>query len=108
MSKINTSGVNPLDQRVLVLPDAVEEKTKGGIFLPETHKEQQKFATMKGVLIAVGLNAWQEARMAIGFAAPIVGSRVLIAKYGGVEIEGADGKEYRILNDEDIIGVLEE
>ena len=37
----NESGITPLDVRVLVLPDPVEEKTKGGIFLPEAHQERE-------------------------------------------------------------------
>lgn len=103
----NTSGFRPLDVRVLVLPDPVEEKTKGGIILPDEHKERQKYATMKGTLIAVGANAFAEASANPGFAAPKPGERVLIGKYGGAIITGDDDKEYRIMNDEDVIGTME-
>ena len=103
----NTSGFVPLDVRVLVLPDPVEEKTAGGILLPDQHKEREKFATQKGTLVAAGANAWAEAGAGAGFIAPSPGTRVLIAKYGGVVIRGEDGEDYRIMNDEDIIGIME-
>ncbi len=105
---INTSGINPLDVRVLVLPDPVEEKTKGGIFLPEAHQEREKYATVKATLVAAGVNAWEEAAArSQAFTAPQPGARVLIAKYGGIMLTGDDGKDYRIMNDEDVVGVLE-
>jgi chaperonin GroES len=104
---MNTSGIQPLDLRVLVLPDPIEEKTVGGIILPDQHKEREKFATMKATLIAVGVNAWEEAaaRSQI-FVKPVPGDRVLISKYGGVLISGDDGKEYRLMNDEDVTALL--
>lgn len=105
---MNNSGIVPLDVRVLVKPDKVEEKTKGGIILPDQHKDQQKWATVKGTLVAVGTNAWIEASASNGFIPPKPGARVLFAKYGGVNLEGTDGDEYRIMNDEDIVAKLEE
>jgi chaperonin GroES len=104
----NTSGVEPLDMRVLVRPDPVEERTVGGIILPDQAIEQQKYATVKGTLIATGSNAWCEAKSARGFVAPVPGARVMIAKYGGVVLKGDDGEEYRMMNDEDVVGVLKE
>lgn len=103
---MNTSGLNPLDVRVLVLPDPVEERSIGGIILPDQHKEKEKFAQMKGTLIAVGVNAWSEASHNSTFIPPRPGDRVLISKYGGVMVTGDDGKEYRIMNDEDVTAVL--
>jgi chaperonin GroES len=104
---MNTSGIQPLDLRVLVLPDPVEERSAGGILLPEQHKEREKFATVKGTLIAVGENAWEEAAArSAGFIRPVAGDRVVIAKYGGIMLTGDDGKDYRLLNDEDVIGLL--
>jgi chaperonin GroES len=104
---MNTSGIQPLDLRVLVLPDPVEERSAGGILLPEQHKEREKFATVKGTLIAVGENAWEEAAArSASFIPPVAGDRVVIAKYGGIMLTGDDGKDYRLLNDEDVIGLL--
>lgn len=105
----NTSGFVPLDVRVLVKPDSVEQKTKGGIILPEQHVDQQKMAMLKGTLIAVGVNAWEEAASrSAAFVIPQPGTRVLIAKYGGIALTGDDGVDYRLMNDEDVIGLLEE
>lgn len=104
----NTSGTEPIDQRVVVLPDPVEEKTKGGIILPDAHKEKQRWAQAKGTLVAVGACAWAEAKATRGFVAPEPGARVMFAKYGGATFDGDDGREYRIMNDEDVTGVLKE
>ena len=103
----NTSGIHPLDFRILVLPDPIEERTAGGIIMPDQHKEREKYAQMKGTIVAVGVNAWEEAaNRSPFFAKPVPGDRVLISKYGGVMLTGDDGKEYRIMNDEDVTAVL--
>lgn len=103
----NTSGVRPLDNRVLVKPDNVEKTTKGGIILIDTEKEEM--AQVRGTLIAAGVNAWAEAAAtSAAFEMPQPGTRVLIAKYGGIVIDGIDGEQYRIMNDLDIIGLIEE
>ncbi len=103
----NESGIVPLDVRVLVLPDPAVSQTKGGIFLPDQHVEREKYATVKATLIAVGVNAWEEAAArSQAFSAPLPGSRVLIAKYGGIMLTGDDGQDYRIMNDVDVVGVL--
>lgn len=106
---LNNSGIRPLDLRVLVLPDPVEVKTAGGIILPTMSAEEKKYAMQKGTLIAVGENAWEEAAArSVVFRKPQVGDRVLIAKYGGVRVTGLDDNEYILMNDEDVIGRLEE
>lgn len=105
----NNSGFIPLDLRVLVLPDPIEEKTAGGIILPEAAKEKEKHATVKATLVATGENAWEEAAArSAAFRKPLPGDRVIIAKYGGILLTGEDGREYRIMNDEDIIARLED
>ena len=104
---MNTSGIQPLDLRVLVLPDPVVEKSAGGIILPDQHKDREKYATMKATLIAIGENAWEEAAARSDkFIRPVPGDRVLISKYGGVLITGDDGKEYRLMNDDDVTALL--
>lgn len=103
----NTSGVRPLDNRVLVKPDNVENKTAGGIYLPDDHTDKQQMAQIRATLVAAGVNAWAEAKVSPDFEAPAPGSRVLIAKYGGIVIDGDDGEKYRIMNDEDITAILE-
>ena len=102
----NNSGINPLDMRVLVLPDPVAEVTKGGVFLPESAKEQERFATVKATMVALGANAFAEASASVAFTSPTAGARVMIAKYGGVNVKGDDGADYRILNDADVVAIL--
>lgn len=103
---LNSSGIVPLDVRVLVKPDPAKDKV-GGIYLPDSVKEQDKFAQMKATLVACGANAWCEAASGAGFVAPEPGARVLIGKYAGIRVTGDDGADYIIMNDADITGVLE-
>jgi chaperonin GroES len=105
---MNSSGVSPLDMRVVVKADETETVTPGGIIILDTAKEKKDMQAVNGVLIARGLNAWQEAKArSPDMRVPYDGDRVMFTKYGGVLFKGVDGKEYRIMNDEDIIGMLE-
>lgn len=106
---MNNSGVQPLDLRVLVKPDSVETVTAGGIILPPSTTDADKHSMQKGTLVAVGENAWEEAATrSPHFRKPAAGDRVMIGKYTGVRLKGVDGDDYVLLNDEDIIGRLEE
>jgi len=100
----NESGIRPLDLKVLLLPEKTEEVTKGGVYLPDAVKDKEKFAAVRATLIAVGQNAFRE--WGAG-AAPEVGATVMTAQYAGLRQKGADGQDYIICNDVDVIGVLE-
>ena len=50
---LNTSGIRPLEYKVLVLPKEIETKTKGGLFLPETKVEKDGFQRREGILVAM-------------------------------------------------------
>ena len=100
----NKSGIHPTGHHVLVLPDKVEEKTEGGIYLPEPAREEEQRAATKGILIDVGPTAWQE--FADGEPWAQKGDYVSYAKYGGINMKGKDGKDYILLNDQDILAVL--
>lgn len=99
----NESGITPLDLVALVYPDPVEAVTKGGIILPETTLDRQKYHTQKATLVAVGKSCFTQ-----WVEKPAPGARVLIVQYAGTLIKGADGKEYRIVKNDDIIAGLEE
>jgi len=104
----NKSGIQPMDLRVLVRPDKVEDKI-GSIFIPDSKKESDQFAQCKATIVAVGENAWEEAASrSAAFRKPMPGDRVLISKYGGITVTGSDGEDYRLLNDEDVTARLEE
>ena len=101
----NESGIYPVEYKILVLPIEVEEKTQGGIILPDETKERDQFAQMKGTLVAASPLAfsyddWKDAQP------PKPGDTVLFAKYAGAVVNGKDGKKYRIVNDKDVCAVL--
>lgn len=109
---LNSSGIVPLDHRVLVLHDPVDEKV-GSIIIPDAERDKQKYAMTNATVIAVGALAWSEARhdaQAFGIEAsfPVAGSRVKVGRYTGDQHKGADGQEYTILNDTDVIALLQE
>jgi len=94
--------VKPLSDRVLVAPkkDADEQK-KGGIIIPDSAKEKP----MQGTVVAVGTGKRDEDGKLIPFTVK-AGDTVLMPKYGGTEIK-IDDKEYQILREEDILGIVE-
>jgi len=92
--------VKPLGDRVLV--EAVEEQEvkKGGIIIPDSAKEKPSEAKV----VALGTGKSDEDGKKVAFEVK-VGDVVLVSKYGGTEIK-VDGKEYKILNSDDILAVL--
>ena len=92
--------IQPLGDRVLVEPLKEDEVTKGGIIIPDTAKEKPT----QGKVIAIGTGKLDDAGKKIAFNVK-VGDRVLMPKYGGTEVK-VDGKEYQIVREEDILGVL--
>lgn len=107
MKVTNESGVYPTEYKVLVAPKSVEEKTAGGIILPDSTKERDQFAQQEGTLIAVSPLAFTyDGWAGCEGMKPEPGDRVLFARYAGATIKGKDGKEYRLCNDKDIAAVL--
>ena len=90
----------PLHDRVLVESLESEEKTAGGIIIPDTAKEKPQ----EGKVIAVGPGAKTEEGKIIPMDVK-VGDRVLFGKWSGTEVK-VDGKEYSIMKENDIIGVV--
>lgn len=101
----NTSGITPLDLRILVKPDPVEEVSKGGIILADATKDREKYAGTKATLIALGDNAFKE--WGDHAAKPKPGDRVHYAQYSGARIKGEDGEDYVIMNDADLTSLVE-
>ena len=96
-------NVRPVGDRILVEP--VEEKEnkgkKAGIIIPDTAKEKP----MESVVVALGTGKTDDNGRKVPFEVK-KGDRVLVSKYGGTEIK-LDGKEYKILNGDDILAVIE-
>lgn len=107
---INNSGIAPTEFKCLVEPKPVEEK-KGSIFLPEQVKEQDKYATTEGVLLATAPAAFKfitEEEWGTG-KPPQVGDRVIFAKYAGLRVTSKrDGKDYLLMADKDILATIED
>jgi len=93
--------IRPLQDRVIVKRIEEEEKTKGGIIIPDTAKEKPQ----EGRVVAVGKGKVNED----GKITPLdvkVNDRVLFGKYSGTEIN-IEGEEHLIMREEDILGVIE-
>jgi chaperonin GroES len=102
MAKATSSEVKvrPLHDRILVRRLTEDEKTAGGIIIPESAKEKPQ----RGEIVAVGKGRITED----GKTMPLdvkAGDRVLFGKYSGTELK-LDGKEYLMMREEDILGVL--
>ena len=93
--------LKPLNDRVIVSPLAAEEKTAGGVILPDTAKEKPT----KGKVVAAGPGKTLDdgKRVALGVK---TGDVVWYGKYSGTEVKVA-GEEFKILREEDILGVEE-
>jgi len=94
-------GFRPLHDRVVVRRVEAEEKTAGGIIIPDTAKEKP----MQGEIIAVGPGARDES----GKLVPLdvkKGDRVLFGKWSGTEVK-IDGEDLLIMKESDILGVIE-
>lgn len=102
MSKKVGVGLHPVEFKIIVKLDDVDEKTSGGIYIPLTLREKQQMTQVQATLIACGGNAFED------WSAPIpkVGDRVYVAKAAGYQVVGMDGKKYRLMNDKDIAAVI--
>ena len=93
--------IQPLQDRILVKRIEEEERTKGGIIIPDTAKEKPQ----EGVVVAVGRGKVLED----GKLLPLdvkAGDRILFQKYAGTEVK-IEGVEHLIMREEDILGVIE-
>ena len=93
--------IRPLQDRIIVKRVQEEEKTKGGIIIPDSAKEKP----IEGKVLAVGNGKVQED----GKVRPLdvkAGDRILFSKYAGTEVK-IDGEEHLIMREEDILGVIE-
>jgi len=92
--------IQPLGDRVLVEPTEAEEKSDGGIVIPDTAKEKQQ----KGKIVAVGKGHVNDE----GKVTPLevrVSDKVIYGRYSGTEVK-IKGTEYLILKEEDILGII--
>ena len=88
-------NIQPLQDRVLIKPAVAEEKTAGGIIIPDTAKEKP----LQGEVLAVGAGTKDETMVLKA------GDRVLYVKYAGNEVE-LDGEKYMIMRQSDVLAIL--
>lgn len=101
----NPSGWEPVEFNCVVRVDKVEEKTKGGVFLPDHHKDREQSASVIGTMLEASPLAFTYEEWPIGTNKPRAGDKVLIAKYAGTIFTGRDGEEYRMCKDKDILAI---
>ncbi|KPL81873.1 MULTISPECIES: co-chaperone GroES [Herpetosiphon] len=94
--------IRPLADRVVIKPQAKEEKTKSGLFLPDTASKEKP---QEGIVVAVGEGKLDDNGKRVPVAVQ-VGDSVLFAKYAGTEIK-LDDEDYLILAEKDILAVVQ-
>jgi chaperonin GroES len=94
--------IRPLQDRIIVRRVKEEEKTKGGLFIPDTAKEKP----VEAMVLAVGNGVFLEDGKTVRKLDVKAGDRVLFGKYNGTEVK-IDGEDALILREDDILGVLE-
>ncbi len=92
--------VHPLGDRVLIKPMAAEEKSKGGIVIPDTAKEKPQ----QGEVVAVGQGKTLDNGEVKALEVK-AGNKVLYGKYSGTEVT-VDGEEYLIIREDDILAIV--
>jgi chaperonin GroES len=97
MSKLK---IRPLNEKIVVKRVEAEEKTKGGIVLPDTAKEKPK----EGVVMSLGSGRLLDSGQRADFQVK-ERDRVLFSSYAGTEIK-IEGKEYLIMNEDDVLAVV--
>lgn len=96
----NKAKIRPLHDRVLIKRIDEEEKTKGGIIIPDSAKEKPQ----EGRVVAVGMGRHDDGKLI-----PLdvkVGDRILFSKYSGSEVK-IEGEEHLIVKEDEILGILE-
>ncbi|MBK9384198.1 MAG: co-chaperone GroES [Planctomycetes bacterium] len=102
MAKTQTKvGIKPLGDRVLIQRLEAEEKTSGGIVLPDSAKEKPK----EGIVLALGPGKLLEDGKRSTFSVA-TGNRVIFSSYAGTEVKW-QGEEYLLMSEEDILAVVE-
>ena len=93
-------NLKPLSDRVIVKPAPAEEKTKGGLFIPDTGKEKPQY----GEVVAVGAGKIADNGQLLEIQVK-VGQKVLYGKYSGTEVN-VEGEDYLIMRESDIFAIL--
>lgn len=106
----NTSGITPMGDRVLILPDGAASETAGGISVTDEMQARMSEAAETGILVALGEDAWlwnsDRSRKYEG-AKPQPGQRVIFERYAGSYHHAGDGRKYRLMDDKCVGGLFD-
>lgn len=105
----NASGIYPIRDLVLILPEQEVEHKDTIIIIPESIKQNERSAQVFGTLVAVGDVAFSYEDKNYGSKIRekmVPGTRVMFAKYHGIVVQGEDGKDYRLLQDDDVAAIV--
>ena len=95
----NSAYIRPVNDQILISPDAVETETESGIkLMTDKELDRLELGQTEGVVVEIAPG------VAVEFA---VGDRVIFAKYSGLLLDGADGLRYRLVEKKDVKGVFE-
>ena len=104
---LNIKDLQPIEFKILVKLDVVDEMTNGGILLPDSLIDREQYAAERGRIISMAKLAFNDD--SLFYEKPEVGDRVLFAKYAGMlveEMEGRNKVKYRLMNDKDVCAIL--
>ncbi|MBC8499250.1 MAG: co-chaperone GroES [Candidatus Atribacteria bacterium] len=99
---MNVKELKPLGDRVLIKPTVEEEKSKGGILLPDTVSKEKP---QVGEVLSVGPGGTNKDGKMIPMTVK-KGEKVVYAKYSGTDIKGDDDEDYLILSEKDILAIV--
>ncbi len=105
MTTQNESGIHPVEYKILVQLDEVEQKTTGGVFIPDMVRDQKSEAQERATFIEGGGAAFEGW---VPSDVPKIGNRVLIARYEGRAFTGKDGRRYRLMHDKDLVAFIDQ
>jgi co-chaperonin GroES (HSP10) len=103
----NHSGIIPFQFKVLILPDEIKKKTKGGILLPDEAVDLESRGQILGTIIELSPAAFSYHDWPDWVVFPKAGDRVYFARHSGSTVRGKDGVDYRMVNDKDIGAIID-
>ena len=100
--------IQPIEYMVLIKPDHVDERTGGGLYLPDTARDKQQHAVDRGIIVSMAGNAFTDD--AVWSEKPKIGDWVIFDKYAGSLIEIGESREkekFRLITDKSVKAILE-
>lgn len=101
----SNSGLRPMEFNVVVRLDPTAEKTNGGVYLPLAKQDRDGLAMDEGTVEAVSPHAFTYADWSDNADKPVIGDRVLFARFAGA-LHERSGAKFRIIKDKDIVAVV--